>query len=70
MFGQQRARVVWRRSTETRLLLSLRPRSDSLNGYMSMRPSAAGRLPFASSSEKRRSQHKGEEPSIQSFHFF
>ncbi|XP_075895407.1 mast/stem cell growth factor receptor kita [Nelusetta ayraudi] len=32
---------------------------DSLNGYMSMRPSAAGSLPFASSLEKRRSQHKG-----------
>lgn len=65
VFGQQRARVVWRRSTETRLLLSLHPHSDSLNGYMSMKPSAAGSLPFASSSEKRRSQHKGKEPSIQ-----
>lgn len=65
VFGQQRARVVWRRSTVTRLLLSLHPHSDSLNGYMSMRPSAAGNLPFASSSEKRRSQHKGKEPSIQ-----
>lgn len=32
---------------------------DSLNGYMSMRPSGAGNLPLSSSSEKRRSQHKG-----------
>nr|XP_046247950.1 mast/stem cell growth factor receptor kita isoform X2 [Scatophagus argus] len=32
---------------------------DSLNGYMTMRPSAAGNLPFSSSSEKRRSLHKG-----------
>lgn len=33
--------------------------SDSLNGYMTMRPSAAGNLPFSSSSEKRRSLRKG-----------
>ncbi|XP_042339159.1 mast/stem cell growth factor receptor kita isoform X2 [Plectropomus leopardus] len=32
---------------------------DSLNGYMTMRPSAAGNLPFSSSSEKRRSIRKG-----------
>ncbi|XP_044054971.1 mast/stem cell growth factor receptor kita isoform X2 [Siniperca chuatsi] len=32
---------------------------DSLNGYMTMRPSAAGNLPFSSSSEKRRSLRKG-----------
>ncbi|XP_068581473.1 mast/stem cell growth factor receptor kita isoform X2 [Cebidichthys violaceus] len=32
---------------------------DSLNGYMTMRPSAAGKLPFGSSSEKRRSLRKG-----------
>ncbi|XP_051232791.1 mast/stem cell growth factor receptor kita isoform X2 [Dicentrarchus labrax] len=32
---------------------------DSLNGYMTMRPSAAGNLPFGSSSEKRRSLRKG-----------
>lgn len=60
VFGQQRARVVRRLSAETRLLLFLHPHSDSLNGYMSMRPSAAGSLSFASSSEKRRSQHKGK----------
>uniref|UniRef100_A0A8C9ZB83 receptor protein-tyrosine kinase n=1 Tax=Sander lucioperca TaxID=283035 RepID=A0A8C9ZB83_SANLU len=34
--------------------------SGSLNGYMSMRPSAAGNLPFSSSSEKRRSLRKGD----------
>lgn len=34
--------------------------SDSLNGYMTMRPSAAGNLPFSSSSEKRRSLRKGK----------
>ncbi|KAI3369001.1 hypothetical protein L3Q82_025973, partial [Scortum barcoo] len=33
---------------------------DSLNGYMTMRPSAAGKLPFSSSSEKRRSLRKGK----------
>lgn len=32
---------------------------DSLNGYMTMRPSAAGNLPPGSSSEKRRSLRKG-----------
>lgn len=32
---------------------------DSLNGYMTMRPSAAGNRPFSSSSEKRRSLRKG-----------
>ncbi|XP_023248956.1 mast/stem cell growth factor receptor Kit isoform X1 [Seriola lalandi dorsalis] len=32
---------------------------DSLNGYMTMRPSVAGNPPFGSSSEKRRSLHKG-----------
>ncbi|XP_070688060.1 mast/stem cell growth factor receptor kita isoform X2 [Pempheris klunzingeri] len=32
---------------------------DSLNGYMTMRPSAAGNPPFSSSSEKRRSLRKG-----------
>lgn len=32
---------------------------DSLNGYMTMRPSAAGNLPSSSSSEKRRSLRKG-----------
>ncbi|XP_068448929.1 mast/stem cell growth factor receptor kita [Clinocottus analis] len=32
---------------------------NSLNGYMTMRPSAAGKLPFGSSSEKRRSLRKG-----------
>lgn len=32
---------------------------DSLNGYMTMRPSAAGNPPFSSSSEKRRSIRKG-----------
>ncbi|XP_061593974.1 mast/stem cell growth factor receptor kita isoform X2 [Cololabis saira] len=32
---------------------------DSLNGYMTMRPSAAGSPPFSSSSERRRSLHKG-----------
>lgn len=32
---------------------------DSLNGYMTMRPSAAGSLPFGSSAEKRRSLRKG-----------
>uniref|UniRef100_A0A8C3G3G9 receptor protein-tyrosine kinase n=1 Tax=Cyclopterus lumpus TaxID=8103 RepID=A0A8C3G3G9_CYCLU len=39
------------------------PQSDaagnSLNGYMTMRPSAAGKLSFGSSSEKRRSLRKG-----------
>lgn len=70
VFGQQCAPVVWRRWAETRLLLSLHPHSDSLNGYMSMRPSAAGSLPFASSSEKRRLQHKGKEPWIERFHGF
>ncbi|XP_056270340.1 mast/stem cell growth factor receptor kita isoform X1 [Pseudoliparis swirei] len=39
------------------------PHSDaagnSLSGYMTMRPSAAGKLPFGSSSEKRRSLRKG-----------
>uniref|UniRef100_A0A673AZ50 receptor protein-tyrosine kinase n=1 Tax=Sphaeramia orbicularis TaxID=375764 RepID=A0A673AZ50_9TELE len=33
--------------------------SDSLNGYMTMRPSAAGNPPFGSSSEKKRSLRKG-----------
>uniref|UniRef100_A0A4W6CCD5 receptor protein-tyrosine kinase n=1 Tax=Lates calcarifer TaxID=8187 RepID=A0A4W6CCD5_LATCA len=33
--------------------------SDSLNGYMTMRPSVAGNPPFSSSSEKRRSLRKG-----------
>ncbi|XP_029285443.1 mast/stem cell growth factor receptor kita [Cottoperca gobio] len=32
---------------------------DSLSGYMTMRPSAAGNLPFSSSSEKSRSLRKG-----------
>uniref|UniRef100_A0A665U5W9 receptor protein-tyrosine kinase n=1 Tax=Echeneis naucrates TaxID=173247 RepID=A0A665U5W9_ECHNA len=32
---------------------------DSSNGYMTMRPSAAGNHPLSSSSEKRRSLHKG-----------
>uniref|UniRef100_A0A4W6CI82 Mast/stem cell growth factor receptor n=1 Tax=Lates calcarifer TaxID=8187 RepID=A0A4W6CI82_LATCA len=32
---------------------------DSLNGYMTMRPSVAGNPPFSSSSEKRRSLRKG-----------
>lgn len=32
---------------------------DSFNGYMTMRPSAAGNPPFGSSSEKRRSLRKG-----------
>ncbi|XP_034036393.1 mast/stem cell growth factor receptor kita isoform X2 [Thalassophryne amazonica] len=32
---------------------------DSRDGYMTMRPSVAGRSPFSSSSEKRRSQRKG-----------
>ncbi|TDH08168.1 hypothetical protein EPR50_G00094610 [Perca flavescens] len=32
----------------------------NFNGYMSMRPSAAGNLPFSSSSEKRRSLRKGD----------
>ncbi|TKS75028.1 Mast/stem cell growth factor receptor [Collichthys lucidus] len=32
---------------------------DSLNGYMTMRPSAAGNVPLGSSSEKRRSIRKG-----------
>ncbi|XP_047443730.1 mast/stem cell growth factor receptor kita isoform X2 [Mugil cephalus] len=32
---------------------------DSLNGYMTMRPSAAGKPPLSSSSEKRRSLRKG-----------
>ncbi|KAM9848389.1 mast/stem cell growth factor receptor kita [Aulostomus maculatus] len=32
---------------------------DSLNGYMTMRPSAAGKPPFSSSAEKRRSLRKG-----------
>lgn len=37
--------------------------SDSLNGYMTMRPSAAGNPPFSSSSEKRRSLRKGKQAS-------
>ncbi|KAF3835123.1 hypothetical protein F7725_027681 [Dissostichus mawsoni] len=37
--------------------------SDSLNGYMTMRPSAAGNPPFSSSSEKRRSIRKGKQAS-------
>lgn len=42
---------------------SFPPHSDSLNGYMSMRPSGAGNLPLSSSTEKRRSQHKGKRAS-------
>ncbi|KAM4548699.1 mast/stem cell growth factor receptor kita isoform 1-T1 [Odontesthes bonariensis] len=34
-------------------------KGDSLNGYMSMRPSVAGNPPFSSSSERRRSLRKG-----------
>uniref|UniRef100_A0A3Q3W2Z2 receptor protein-tyrosine kinase n=1 Tax=Mola mola TaxID=94237 RepID=A0A3Q3W2Z2_MOLML len=34
---------------------------DSLNGYMTMRPSAAGNLPLGSSSKKRRSLRKGKQ---------
>lgn len=37
--------------------------SDSLNGYMTMRPSAAGNVPLGSSSEKRRSIRKGKRAS-------
>ena len=33
---------------------------DSLNGYMTMRPSAAGSPPFSSSLERRRSLRKGK----------
>lgn len=34
--------------------------SDSLSGYMTMRPSVAGKQPFSSSAEKRRSLRKGK----------
>ncbi|XP_037326310.2 mast/stem cell growth factor receptor kita isoform X2 [Pungitius pungitius] len=36
-----------------------RAAGDSLSGYMTMRPSAAGKLPLGSSSEERRSPRKG-----------